>query len=221
MKDSRSGFTIVELLVVIVIIAILAAITIVAFSGFTMRAHNTARIQSAQNMMKAAKAYIAANGPEDYIAKVNTNTNYCLGKGFEDLNISGTSKACWVMKGPELYILSNSALDTAIDTISSPSVAGFPKISVSDLTPGTTYEMTAPYMITLTGSPDYSVDGVIGKYGQIVLYLDGVNQDCGFGKQLVYLGKTGSVSRYSTTTGAKNSAYTATKTLCNYHFYPE
>lgn len=38
----QSGFTIVELLIVVVVIAILAAITIVSFNGIQNRAHDTA-----------------------------------------------------------------------------------------------------------------------------------------------------------------------------------
>ena len=40
--STRSGFTIVELLIVIVVIAILAAITIVAYTGIQSRAYDTA-----------------------------------------------------------------------------------------------------------------------------------------------------------------------------------
>ena len=39
----RTGFTIVELLIVIVIIAILAAITIVAYNGLQQRARDSQR----------------------------------------------------------------------------------------------------------------------------------------------------------------------------------
>ena len=38
MKKTKSGFTIVELLIVIVVIGILAAITIVAYNGIQSRA---------------------------------------------------------------------------------------------------------------------------------------------------------------------------------------
>jgi prepilin-type N-terminal cleavage/methylation domain-containing protein len=42
MRTSRNGFTIVELLIVIVVIGILAAITIVAYNGIQQRARDTA-----------------------------------------------------------------------------------------------------------------------------------------------------------------------------------
>lgn len=58
----KSGFTIVELLIVIVIIAILAAISIVSYTGIQQRANNTAVISAATQSMKMIQAYIAANG---------------------------------------------------------------------------------------------------------------------------------------------------------------
>lgn len=43
LKTVRQGFTIVELLIVIVVIAILAAITVVAYGGIQRRAKDNAR----------------------------------------------------------------------------------------------------------------------------------------------------------------------------------
>lgn len=57
-----NGFTIVELLIVIVVIGILAAITIVSYNGIQQRANNTARIAAAQQAIKLIKAYRATNG---------------------------------------------------------------------------------------------------------------------------------------------------------------
>lgn len=61
MKDER-GFTIVELLIVIVVIAILAAIVIVAYNGIQNRAKTQSAQAAAANMQKKIEAYNAATG---------------------------------------------------------------------------------------------------------------------------------------------------------------
>jgi type II secretion system protein G len=54
---TRSGFTIVELLVVIVVIAILAAITIVAYNGIQQRARDAQRRSDFATLEKALRLY--------------------------------------------------------------------------------------------------------------------------------------------------------------------
>lgn len=57
MKDRQFGFTIVELLIVIVIIGILAAITVVAYNGIQNRANNTKTQQAVAAYAKAITLY--------------------------------------------------------------------------------------------------------------------------------------------------------------------
>lgn len=59
---SQKGFTIVELLIVIVIIGILAAIVIVAYNGVTNRAKASKTQSTVANILKKAEAYNAENG---------------------------------------------------------------------------------------------------------------------------------------------------------------
>lgn len=62
MRKTKSGFTIVELLIVIVVIAILAAISIVAYNGIQSRARDAGRIQKIKDIAKAIELYKIDNG---------------------------------------------------------------------------------------------------------------------------------------------------------------
>ncbi len=58
----KRGFTIVELLIVIVVIAILAAITIVAYNGIQARARDASRKSDIEVIAKALEMYYIDNG---------------------------------------------------------------------------------------------------------------------------------------------------------------
>lgn len=60
MKSSR-GFTIVELLIVVVVIAILAAITIVSYNGIQTRAKDASRSSSVETLKKGIELYNGEN----------------------------------------------------------------------------------------------------------------------------------------------------------------
>ena len=62
MLKGKSGFTIVELLIVIVVIAILAAISIVAYNGIQQRARDNIRKSDLAAISKALKLYNVDKG---------------------------------------------------------------------------------------------------------------------------------------------------------------
>lgn len=62
LRGRQSGFTIVELLIVIVVIAILAAITIVAYNGIQQRARTTQTTSALTAWIKGIKLYRADKG---------------------------------------------------------------------------------------------------------------------------------------------------------------
>lgn len=65
-NNKNLGFTIVELLIVIVVIGILAAITIVAFNNIQERARYTTMQQDISSINKAVMAYHAIHGAYPY-----------------------------------------------------------------------------------------------------------------------------------------------------------
>lgn len=68
----QKGFTIVELLIVIVVIGILAALVIVTFSGIQQRARDTERKTDINAIQGHVEAFYAQNGY--YPSRTNLNT---------------------------------------------------------------------------------------------------------------------------------------------------
>lgn len=86
MKRSITGFTIVELLIVIVVVAILAAISIVAYNGIQQRARDSIRKQDLATIAKAFQLYNIDN--QDWMGS-GSNCGY-NGNGWGWVNLNQT-----------------------------------------------------------------------------------------------------------------------------------
>lgn len=73
MRKSTSGFTIVELLIVIVVIAILAAISVVAYNGIQERSRTASRISAIRSIQKGLESYKAIHGNYPNYYSIGTN----------------------------------------------------------------------------------------------------------------------------------------------------
>lgn len=73
-----TGFTIVELLIVIVVIAILAAITVVAYTGIQQQARDSQRLADLSTLEKAFRLYAVEYGHFPY---ESSGTNGVVGEG--------------------------------------------------------------------------------------------------------------------------------------------
>lgn len=149
-SKKHTGFTIVELLIVIVVIAILAAITIVAYTGIQERANNTAIVDGVGKIKRAIEAYAAANNTYPYTAD---NTYICV----------TTDSTCRNNSAP---FAGNAVFDSEIAEI-----ATVPRSVplVSDVRGGVSYQYWAARTVDGRSAP------VILNY-----YVFGVNTSCGY-----------------------------------------
>jgi prepilin-type N-terminal cleavage/methylation domain-containing protein len=74
LKSKQSGFTIVELLIVIVVIGILATLVIVTFSGVQQKARDTKRETDIKALASQLEVYYANNGSYPALAQLQDNT---------------------------------------------------------------------------------------------------------------------------------------------------
>ena len=87
MRKSISGFTIVELLIVVVVIGILAAIVTVAYTGITTQAKNLKTVAAVDSWAKAIQLYRIENGSFP-------TSNSCLGSTTTYSDV-GYGTFCW------------------------------------------------------------------------------------------------------------------------------
>lgn len=155
-SSDKRGFTIIELLIVIVIIGILASIVIAVFNDVQRRANNTARHSEGKSWQKTLEVYRAAKGT--YPAQAD-GAGFCLGKGFPSGAGGGNVPRCrdYDSTGVTSYLESNNtALMTEIASVAS--IPSTPKKPV-DYTVG-------PFIIF--GS----------TFNYIVIVIEGTSSDC-------------------------------------------
>ena len=79
-KRRDSGFTIVELLIVVIVIGILAAITIVAYTNISSRAKASTAKANAESVQKVVEAYAADDTTAGYPTLAQLNAYNGLSK---------------------------------------------------------------------------------------------------------------------------------------------
>lgn len=125
-NNKTTGFTIVELLIVIVVIGILAAITLTSYTGITAKANNATLISDLANNTKKLSMYNAQYGEYPHInsttgcpeAPSTIDNNYCLkfsaGNTFTHTYKTPTTYELTTNKGVLSYIATESTSPSAI-----------------------------------------------------------------------------------------------------------
>lgn len=113
MRDRSKGFTIVELLIVIVVIGILAAITIVAFNGVQTRAQNS-KITSDLAMLNKAIQAARVNSSDvalRYVTGSAGTAGTCMYKaaGTDLASLDKTTDSCWTQYTTSMKKISDAS----------------------------------------------------------------------------------------------------------------
>lgn len=172
-KSNDRGFTIIELLIVVVVIAILAAITLVTYNGITQRAYNSQIVSGVKTYYQVILAYYSENNSYPQTTgeqQGNAIGMSCLGVGYQN-------QYCGKVTNTDVYEdpVFNQQLSAYIKG------NGTPISNVLVPVPGESY-IGAVYGIDSVDT-QYSPTG----YGRVIEYaLHGQNQSCGIPEAYVY-----------------------------------
>lgn len=196
-KKVQHGFTIIELLVVIVVIAILAATSYVVYSGVQKRAYNV-------QTLSTVKAYIT--GLNIYLIEKDTYPpvpgSVCLGAGYADVNGDGIGDCGDIGSGE--MVRENAAFNQQLLSVMSSLPSAVNKRTKA------TFSGNPWVGATLTRWDDFMVDGKRSPYF-IKYILEGSNENCGLGAVAV---RPGSSYPDMVSNGAINTWWDAQSTTC-------
>lgn len=149
-RNEQRGFTIVELLVVIVVIGILAAITVVAYNGIQQRARDAQRLSDIKTITQALELYYLDKG------------EYPAGSGSTTINSS------WSTTADNSWSNLEAALQPYISKLPTDPVNSKGTTTAHDPTQASNSSMRAYSYYSNT--PGFSYCGVTGRHMYVLLY---------------------------------------------------
>lgn len=179
------GFTIVELLIVIVVIGILSTLVLSTYANAQKSARNAARVSVASQFREGVQALIVQRGTfGDLLVQPGFLLSSCYSTGFPDVNGDGLGDCHY---NSSTVIASESpAFIAEIEKISKiPDVSKYPPNIHTD---GTVYRSLFVYTPIIDGVPAYAIE----------YSLEGHEQDCKLSPVVDFTG-----GNYSMNTGGR------------------
>ncbi len=161
---SSRGFTIVEVLIVVIVISILAALIIVTYNGIQSRARNTSTINAANQWRKIIVSYTVIYNTYPMPA----GNHRCLGTGNETNWDANPDEDCYWSTNIKH---TNTALNTEIAKVAT----SIPQAVTQHLPMTTGFASGISFRnadtLDPTGTP-------VVNYPVLLYFLEGTNQDC-------------------------------------------
>lgn len=196
-RRSYDGFTIVELLIVMVVIGILVSITTVSFSGVRDRARNVRTASGVNSYQKVLAGYLAVHGTYPSFSGA-----VCVGSGYADHNGDSIGDCGDIGSGE--MVSENTGFNTQLQDIT----ASLPQVNDAEVP--TTFSGNPWAGATLTRWTEFRVDGAVRPYFMKYM-LSGSDKDCGPGVVSV---RSGGVYPDMVLGAAKNTWWDSRSTTC-------
>lgn len=150
LKNKQSGFTIIELLIVIVVIGILAGLVLTTFNGIQQKARDTERETDVKAMHAQVEAFWAQKG---YYPSLTDMNNRTATTGFVAINLKGLDAGAFAdPKGATPFNLVAAPVASSYAYAVTNSAG---TTCEADDTTCSKYTLTATLEGTLNGNPTY------------------------------------------------------------------
>lgn len=130
----QKGFTLVELIIVIVVIGILSTIGIVSYNGAQQRARNASRLSAVTTAIEMVEVALTRNSPSTIRGTLGYSSSWwrgCIGSGYADKSGDGVGDCGYY--GTSAYVSESAAFSNLMKSdVGTFDLASYPTTTATD-----------------------------------------------------------------------------------------